>query len=273
MPDESLLASIAIDNIKIEKLVREFLNAQSLKILPQAPFGDAVGQFVDKDDKHAVENFLNQSLAGQQKHMFELDNDEEDLDGIMEQHKARIEQKFLNGTYKRMSERGHLKPKPDYWDTDHDGNWEDQPGAFEMAAEDQDEDATPAPAGRRGRRSLTELSNDEEAEEAVPSKKAPPKRAPPKKAPAKAAPKKAATKPLPKGRKKAVTVEISDDEDEDVIMMEPSLQSKRAVPARSTGRQTQLNFSQAKSQPKELSDDEISDDDDAFEPMPSSRRR
>jgi double-strand break repair protein MRE11 len=54
IPGEAVLASLTADNVKVEKLVQEFLTAQSLKILPKAPFGDAVTQFVDKDDKHAM---------------------------------------------------------------------------------------------------------------------------------------------------------------------------------------------------------------------------
>jgi double-strand break repair protein MRE11 len=90
--------------------------------------------------------------------------------------------------------------------------------------------------------------------------------------------KKAPPKAPAKGRKKAAPA-FNDDEDDDLIMMDAEPANpppRRAAATRSTGRQTQLNFSQAsRSQARELSDDVISDDDDAFEPMPasSSRRR
>jgi double-strand break repair protein MRE11 len=61
MPSEAILASMDIDNIRVEKLVHEFLAAQSLKVLPQGPFGDAVKQFVDKDDKLFLNEFVKQS--------------------------------------------------------------------------------------------------------------------------------------------------------------------------------------------------------------------
>jgi double-strand break repair protein MRE11 len=75
-------------------------------------------------------------------------------------------------------------------------------------------------------------------------------------------------------------VELSDDEDNDsdLIMIDepppPKPQPKRAVVTK--GRQTQLSFSQ-QTQPKtlsarELSNDEISDDDDAFEPVIKKKR-
>lgn len=45
----------SIDKIRVEKLVQGFLESQTLNILPQNGLGDAIGQFVDKDDKRAVE--------------------------------------------------------------------------------------------------------------------------------------------------------------------------------------------------------------------------
>ena len=64
-PDDQVLADLSIDSIKVDKLVKEFLTAQTLTILPQNSFGDAVSQFVDKDDKHAMEIFVKQSLTTQ----------------------------------------------------------------------------------------------------------------------------------------------------------------------------------------------------------------
>lgn len=286
MPEESILASMGIDNVKVDKLVHEFLDAQSLKILPQAPFGDAVSQFVDKDDRHAMETFVDDSLAGQQKQMFELDNDEDDLEPAMERYRKKVEQMFISGTLRRRR-RGQLKPRPEFWDSDIEGEWEDAPGAYELASEGEEENSheAPKPAARRGR---VVMSDDEDEAESIapPPKKAPAKRAPPKKAaakaPTKAPAKKAPAKAPVRGRKKAPTPIEDDDDDEDVIMLDeepPKVQPRRAAATRSTGRQTQtqtqLNFTQtqpSRSQARELSDDEISDDD-AFEPMPASRRR
>ena len=54
MPEEAALAAaMASDNVKVEKLVKEFLVAQNLRILPKSRFGLAVTEFVDKEDKHA----------------------------------------------------------------------------------------------------------------------------------------------------------------------------------------------------------------------------
>jgi double-strand break repair protein MRE11 len=278
VPEESVLASMAID-VRIDKIVREYFTAQSLKILPQAPFSDAVSQYVEKDDKHAMEIFVNESLSGQVKAMLELEDEEEDLDSVMERIREIQEEGFKSGAIKRARNRAKYKPRPEHWDSDLDGEWEDQPGALILSDLDEREDETPAAPARRGR---VVISDEEESVMAPPAKKVAAKRAPAKKASAKtakASAKKAPAKAPAKGRKTA-TPALSDDEDADLIMMdaEPSKPPpRRAAAARSTGRQTQLNFSQQpRSQARELSDDVISDDDDdAFEPMPasSSRRR
>jgi double-strand break repair protein MRE11 len=273
MPEDSVLAAMEIDNIKVEKLVHEFLTAQSLKILPQAPFGDAVREFVVRDDKHAMETFVDESLTTQVKELLLADEDEEEeLESVMDRIRAKQEALFEAGVLKRPTKKGKLKPQPQHWDTDEDGPWAAQPGAFEPSGDEDDGDGTPAPAGRRQRPS-TLISDDDISRFSGPTKKAAAKKAPAKKAPAKAP---------ARGRKKVVA-EPSDDEDNDsdgMIMdgppsakSRPKSQPKRAAAVK--GRQTQLNFSQSQaktSTARELSDDEISDDDDAFEPMPSKRR-
>lgn len=272
MPEESVLASMTIDNVKVEKLVREFLTAQSLRILPQAPFGDAVSQFVDKDDKHAMEIFVNDSLAGQIKQMMDLDDEEEDLDSAMERYRAKAEEAFKAGTLKRSRGKVRIKPRPETWDSDLDGEWEDQPGAIEMS---EAEDETPAHATAKARRTQIAISDEEEATPApAPAKRAPVKRAPAKTTAKKPAAKKDAAKPAARGRKPKA-LEVSDDSDVEMLDEAPQPTSSvttRSAPKRGATRQTELNFSQppSQSQRKELSDDEISDD--AFEPVTRNRR-
>lgn len=278
MPEEGVLASLmSIDNVKVEKLVREFLVAQSLKILPRTHFGDAVTQYVDKDDKHAMETFVEESLTLQVQELLTIDqgedNDEKDLEPIMDRIRLEQEERFKAGLIKRTNKSGKYAPRPENWDSDALGEWEDNPAALMQSG---DEDDTSAPAIKRGRGVAALFSDDDDASviSQPPTKKAPAKRAPAKKAPAK--PRITAKAKAPaRGRKKVV--EISDDEEEDVIMQDDSpnraqkSQPKRAAAAK--GRQTTLNFSQsqAKTQAaRELSDDEISEDD-AFEPMTKKR--
>ncbi|KAK7549389.1 double-strand break repair protein mus-23 [Phyllosticta citricarpa] len=160
-PDENVLARLALDNVKVEKLVREYLTAQSLTILPQNSFGDAVAQFVDKDDKYAMETFVNESLASQMKHL--LTNDEE-MDEVaikeaMDTYRAKLEELFAAGHVRPTTSGRKVKPKPDNWDSDMDGHWADQPGAMihdDDTPMDDDDDSRlgsvpPKPAATRGR--------------------------------------------------------------------------------------------------------------------------
>ncbi|KAI9844974.1 MAG: meiotic recombination [Sclerophora amabilis] len=307
VPEENVLAQMAIDNVKVERLVREFLTAQSLTILPQNSFGDAVGQFVDKDDKHAMEMFVNESLASQIKHLMGVDEpDDDELTGAMEQYRSKLEELFAAGVLKR-TKKARLKPRPANWDSDLDGEWGDQPGALiHSDHDDHDDDGNiraprPSKTSARGRGSKSTAGTTRQS---------------------------ALTKTVAKnsgkparGKKKAVSEEESneDDDAEDIVMLDdddevedeepppnptrrggkpapPVAKPQRAKAAAATPaskrppvraaavtseRQSRLNFSQPASQPTtgtarksiQLSDDEISSDDDddddaAFEPPP-----
>ncbi|KAJ6029711.1 hypothetical protein N7499_000858 [Penicillium canescens] len=176
--DEAAVSHLAaLDTVKVEQLVREFLSSQSLSILPQNSFGDAVAQFIDKDDKHAMEMFVNESLESQVKHLLSLDRDDDGMDdqeqeqsslvAAMEKYRGQMENMFSKGVKKRTRGKKRFKPKPDGWDTEFDGVWEDQPGALihsdneggDPAEEEAGEDgaapargrAAAAPACGRGR--------------------------------------------------------------------------------------------------------------------------
>ncbi|KAI1610705.1 double-strand break repair protein MRE11 [Exophiala viscosa] len=329
--DREIMAKFqGVEVIQVEKLVHEFLQAQSLTILPQNYFGDAVSQYVNKDDKHAMELFVNESLADQIKNLVKLqtdanDNEEdEDLATQINEQRARMEELFAKGLIKVSANKARFKPKPDGWDSDLDGPWEEQPGAIERASEDledandveEEEDGTPAPKtatrgrGRgRGGRGATAAS----------TRKAP-------------APKKAKTTATTtaRGKKRAVPDDDDDDEEEedDVVMLDDedeeddsqamffpdkrkngtastSTRGRAAAPASSTrakkavspakkpparaaasrGKQSTLSFthSQAsilgngsgRSARPQSADYDIEDeeDDDAFEPIPATRRR
>lgn len=282
-PDEAVIAAMTAESIKVEKLVKEFLTAQSLKILPQAPFGDAVSQFVDKQDRHAMETFVAESLEGQVKGLLLRDiDDDEEMVTTMDRFREEQDKAFAAGLLKRPGKQRKLKPRPETWDSDMDGEWEDHPGAYLF--EDAEEPAE-KPA-KRGRAPFMASDDDSVVATESVAKKAPTKKVPAKKAPAKPrappkskAPAKAPAKTTTRGQKKAVN---PSDDDEDVVMLDqapaPKSQPKRAAATR--GRQTQLNFTQTSqvSRPRssaaiELSDDEISDEDDAFEPAPSSSTR
>lgn len=282
--------------------MQEFFAQQSLKILPQAPFGDAVNQFVSKDDKHAVEMFVLDSLSTQVKGLLQLDDDKitEGLDAHIDDFRKVMEKSFVSGQKKQAQRKKRFKEKPDGWDSDLDGHWTAQPGAIEEVP------VSPEPPnkgrGHAGPASGVIFSDDDEEmlDEEAPRQQAPGKRAAAttraakKAAPAKkaAAPAKKASAPKKtpaRGRKKANPFQDSEEEEEeeDVIMEDDDVEPQapaRAQPTRSTRtrgaantRQSTLNFSQSQ-KPKvsqkaiEISDDEISEDD-AFESMPATRSR
>jgi double-strand break repair protein MRE11 len=287
----------------VDELVTQFLEHQSLKILPQAPFGDAVNQYVAKDDKHAMEEFVKDTLTEQVKQMLSLDDGEEDLDDQMTKNKMQIEQQFKAGLLKRR--KGTIKPKPADWDSDMDGHWEGQPGV--VAYDAPEEPVQPPTKGAKGSPTKTTqaIEDDdedmgdviEEEEEPAPKPRgrgraAAAKATAPAKAPAKASMKKPPAKAASKVRgRKAVFDEASDDDEVVMDDDEPPAPPKRTTatrsqparsqPSRAAASQSQarmkqstINFSQkaAKtSQAVEISDDEISDDDDPFEAIPTKR--
>lgn len=113
----------------MEALVEEYLAAQSLKILPQGEFGDAVNQFVNKDDKHAMDTFVSGSLANQLKDLLALGAEDEELDGAIDRLRDERERQFQAGLVKSRHKRMY-KPRPDDWDSDMEGPWEHHPGAL-----------------------------------------------------------------------------------------------------------------------------------------------
>ncbi|KIW12841.1 DNA repair protein (mre11) [Exophiala spinifera] len=208
-----------IDSVKVEQLVHEFLDAQSLTILPQNQFGDVVSQYIAKDDKHAMELFVNDSLATQIRSLVKIQTeanenaDEDDLAEQIKEQRARMEQLFTEGLLKSSTVKAKYKPAPEDWDADIYGPWEDQPAArildddesHDQSSNDGEEgEGTPAPRatatrgrgrGRGGRGASTVTRG---------------KRAPAKK-----------PTTTTRGKKRAVLEDDDDDEEgEDVVMLE-----------------------------------------------------
>jgi double-strand break repair protein MRE11 len=290
LPLEALQAMEA-STVKVSTLVKEYLNAQSLRIMPGAPFTDAIVQFVEKNDKFAVESFVEENLKTQFEAMMKVDDGTEELDPLMERVRKDQEKLFASGERKLTRKNGKLKPKPSGWESDVQGEWAEQPGAYEYVEGEDDaenEEATTITTKKRGRAATTAVEDEDDnasLASTTAGRKAPAKKAPAKRAPAKPkakAPAKSTANPTGRGRAKPFELSDEDeDEDADVMILDdpppkPKAQPKRAAAVRG-GRQTQLTFtqpSQSRSQAvRELSDDEIDDDDDAFEPMASSSSR
>lgn len=289
------------------------MGAQSLKVLPQGPFGDAVNQFVAKDDKHAMELFVSEHLTGQVKQLLDLESDDEDLNTAMEIYRTRVEQQMAGGPGKTgltgfgAEKKRVLKPKPDTWDSDFDGEWENEPGAWTYEDAGHQPDLTTTQQASRSSRRQMAPSDGEENSVSLPKKRSTATRGS-KASVAKTAEKKAPGRKTPaaKGRGRKAVEEMSDedeehDDDADVVMEsdeEPPPSPPRKATARgrrpavakgapttttksATGRpgtktkQMKLDFSQKSTggtqRAVEISDDEISDDE-AFAPAPISSR-
>ncbi|KAG9240795.1 DNA repair protein [Calycina marina] len=261
--------------LKVDKLLQEYCNGQSLQILAPTAFGDAVNQFVKANDTNAMEVFVDDTLATRVEEMLRLDEDEDedDLHPVMHQLAKKQEELLKAGALKapKKKKRKGLKPRPDIWDSDIDGLWDLAPEAYSGNDAEQQDDGE---------------DEDGQPKKKAPAKKATTKRAPAKpKAPAKAKTPATAVPPQKKAptrgyEKAAIPIQNSDDDDDDDdIMIDSALQVKtKSLPKRGAtkGRQSQLNFSQ---EPKttqaakfQLSDDEISDED-AFEPIAKATTR
>lgn len=154
----------ASEGVKVAELVAKFFSTQSLTILPQNYFEDAVSQYIDKDDKHAMDMFISESLGKQIRNLVKLgedggDDDDEDLAQEFDKYKTEMEEMFKNGQLKIRGSKERYKPKPSNWNDDSNGVWEDQPAALLPVERDNDDDdasndsdVTPKPvATTRGR--------------------------------------------------------------------------------------------------------------------------
>jgi double-strand break repair protein MRE11 len=61
-----------LSNIKVQSLVEEFLREERLRMLMETGLGDAISQFVDKDDKTAVKTFVDDTLDVQLESLLKL---------------------------------------------------------------------------------------------------------------------------------------------------------------------------------------------------------
>ncbi|KAL2044134.1 hypothetical protein ABVK25_012437 [Lepraria finkii] len=233
-----------------------------------------VGQFVDKDDKDGNRKLRGDEFERRVKDLEGMDHaDEDDLEAGMNEIKSNLEKLFTSGQVKMVKR----KPRPDDWDSDLQGDWDNDP----LAVIQSDEDVP--------------IDSDEAPKPVKPVAKGTGKRAA-------ATTKAAAPAKNSRGRKKVVDESEGDD---DVVMVDSEEDQSQGLfvkpapaprktttaarstrqtskptskPAAAPPKQSQLNFSQPKPRaakskaPVPISDDDISDDDDdAFEPMSTAK--
>ncbi|CAK4031429.1 Double-strand break repair mus-23 [Lecanosticta acicola] len=262
LPDEEVIAQITIDSVKVDELVKEFLTAQSLTILPQNRFSDAVNQYVEKDDRHAMEEFLSDSLKLQRDsllHTGDGDRDQEDDDlpdddvmaETIENNRIRQEDAHARGELKLRRKKGNIRPKPNGWDSDENGPWEES--AMSIMVEDdgegqdgEDDDGASFASGARPARGRGSRGGRGGRTAAGTTRKT---AATTKKAPAKNT----------AGRGKQKQPSDDEDEDDDIIMLDDddddedesqSLFVSQSVAASSRSRTQQLDSPTKKPAPK-----------------------
>ncbi|OLL26864.1 DNA repair protein rad32 [Neolecta irregularis DAH-3] len=247
---DELVEHVTLSKLRVETLVREFLDAQTLVVLAENGLGDAVSQFVEKDDKNAVNDFVKDSVKHQISSLLKSGIEDDDLEEALEKQKAAMKEKIEKkaGKHTNIGNR-------DSWDD------------FEMG----------------GIHSNRLDSDDDEPELSHPAKStrrsAAKKGSVPKKAPAKRLP---AKKPTSRrGRRTTPSpAESNIPEEEDVEIIEdtpppPRRTNRPTSPTSVTsnktfGRKATLDFAQPPKQPSFLND---SDEDDFVDVEPSAKKR
>lgn len=260
MPDEATMSRHNFDTVKVEKLVEEFLTAQSLTILPQANFSDAVTQFVDKDDRQAMLEFVESSMKDLVTHVIEdrdADDPDQDIDDdnmfeVVAQGKARLEEAFQRGEIKRAKRKGSRKAKPAEWDSDLDGHWEDNIASIVRSDDeggDDDDDAEsvasrPTTARGRGRGRGGKAAAGTTRKTAAAAKKAPAKSSTAKS-------KKQAVSEDEEDDSDVVMLDDDDDDDDEALFVQPTKKAAaskaRTTTSRSSAAAAKTNGSSAKS--------------------------
>ena len=120
MVDPNILArQIDLEEIKVENLVREFLGAQSLAVLAENGLGDAIFQYVEKDDKDAIEDFVKDSLKSHLDSLAKLNIDEANLDTEIENQKRLMSDKVDKRAKKlENTKQNEAKARDPDFDTD-----------------------------------------------------------------------------------------------------------------------------------------------------------
>ncbi|KAL7276614.1 meiotic recombination [Rhizina undulata] len=119
----------SVDDVKIEDLVKEFL--PNMTLFPSNALGNAVREYAEKDDKHAVDMLVEDVLKRCIKKLTSND------DVTEETFESFLEKQVKEGYAKTARTRQRLKEKPDDWDSDMFGHWADEPSAQLYPSEDE----------------------------------------------------------------------------------------------------------------------------------------
>lgn len=92
--DKPDLSDVGLSSLRVSALVKQFLEKQTLQCLPENELGDAVMQFVEKDDRDAVKDFVADHLKSQVDIMTANKTTESNLSAAIERNKITIAEQF-----------------------------------------------------------------------------------------------------------------------------------------------------------------------------------
>ncbi|KAK7042496.1 double-strand break repair protein [Favolaschia claudopus] len=236
-PEEAdMTTSEKLARVRVAGLVKKYLEAQELQLLGEMEMSDAIAMFVEKDDTHAIQTYVNKAFKRLTKSAQAAGDDDElgedELDDMLAKAKAEQDKAYAQKLKESEASRAKSKGKGKAVASDsEDSMMVDEPLGG-GGGSDFDDDSEPAPPPKK--------------KTAAATKKAPAK-APAK---AKAAPKKA---PVKRGKKavsdsdddEVIEIDDDDDDDSDEPPAKPAKKTaaKKAAPAKKKApAQSQLTF-------------------------------
>lgn len=242
------LSDVGLATLRVSALVKQFLEKQTLQCLPENELGDAVTQFVEKDDKDAVKDFVADHLKSQVDIMTANKTTENNLNDAIERNKVAISEQF-EARQERLRQQRARREDAQVSDFDSGGEGRAQrspsPVRARRAPVARKKTSPPvskkkAPAKKRKKPVSSEEDNEQESDHSI----------------------------------------IPDLEDE---IEEPAPTKRRANTRKATtkavsARQTQLNFTSTPAAKVERSTQQLpvaisSDEEDVFRPVSGKRKR
>ncbi|KAM4566635.1 double-strand break repair protein MRE11 isoform 1-T3 [Odontesthes bonariensis] len=148
-----LLKTAAIEGLRVEDLVKQYFEAAEQKVqlslLTEQGMGKAIQEFVDKDEKDAIEELITYQLEKTQRHLLAR--------GVTSEQDIDTEVRLLRDSKKNTTEEENEireainRAKAHRLQRGDDPADPDMPGDFADVAMDSDEGSAPFPAPTRGR--------------------------------------------------------------------------------------------------------------------------
>ncbi|KLO15537.1 DNA repair exonuclease [Schizopora paradoxa] len=93
--DPNISTSEKLNKIRVGSLVREYLASQEMQLLGESGMADAIQTYVDKDDPHAIQNYVNLNLKSLMKDVQSKGQvEEDDLDDVVLKAKKTYEDNY-----------------------------------------------------------------------------------------------------------------------------------------------------------------------------------